>query len=410
MLASERAPVDLSKIIQQARTWSSLYILKPLGQILSFVAISALIMSVLAIVAGIVLRTNWHGIDLLRVRPRIDLLEIVFLQLPSMLVDGITIGFVYAMIALGYTMVYGVLKFVNFAHSEIFMVGGVVGYEVMTRLREANALTTFPPLLLVILMIGSGMVVSGILAVTVERIAYRPLRGAPRLVPLISAIGVSFFLQDFVRAFQAMSRNVFNMPYPTSDVPFLNQRFAFLLKFDLSGAEHSNSFVNINFSMNMNAVIVIVGALLMLIGLNAFVNGTKIGKGIRAVSQDQATASLMGINVDRMIMLTFLIGGALGGAAGVLFGLKVTNVTPYVGFIPGLKAFTAAVLGGIGNLTGALLGGIVLGLLEAFFSSLLPYFPALGTGYTDIFAFAILIIILIFRPTGLLGRREDEKV
>jgi branched-chain amino acid transport system permease protein len=140
------------------------------------------------------------------------------------------------------------------------------------------------------------------------------------------------------------------------------------------------------------------------------VNGTKLGKGIRAVSQDQATSSLMGINVNLMITLTFMIGGALGGAAGVLFGLKTTNITPYVGFIPGLKAFTAAVLGGIGNITGAVLGGIMLGLLEAFFSSLLPYFPALGTGYSDIFAFAVLILVLLFRPTGLLGKRVDEKV
>jgi branched-chain amino acid transport system permease protein len=162
--------------------------------------------------------------------------------------------------------------------------------------------------------------------------------------------------------------------------------------------------------ISTTAIIIIASTVLMLLGLNFFVNATKLGKAIRAVSQDQATASLMGINVNLMISLTFLIGGALGGAAGVMFGLKTTNITPYVGFIPGIKAFTAAVLGGIGNITGALLGGIVLGLLEAFFSSLLPYFPALGTGYSNIFAFAVLILILIFRPTGLLGQRVDEKV
>jgi branched-chain amino acid transport system permease protein len=375
-------------------TWVWQYILKPLGQILLFIVISAAVMSILAILVGIVLRTPWHGIDLLRTRPRIDLLQQVLVQLPNMLVDGITIGFLYAMIALGYTMVYGVLKFINFAHSEIFMVGGVVGYEVMARLNSAQQLQGFPPVLLVILMIATGMVVCGVLAVVIERVAYKPLRGAPRLVPLISAIGVSLFLQDFVRAFEALTRNEFNLAYPTGAVPFFGQRLQLLP----------------NVSIGMSTIIIVVSAILMLLGLNYFVNATRLGKGIRAVSQDQATASLMGINVSQMITLTFLIGGALGGAAGILFGLKTTKITPIIGFIPGLKAFTAAVLGGIGNITGALLGGILLGLFEAFFSSLLPYFPALGTGYSDLFAFALLILILIFRPTGLLGRREDEKV
>ncbi len=374
--------------------WVGRYILKPVLQILLFIFLSAAVITVLALIVGIVLRTPWHGIDLLKTRPRIDLLTQIITQLPNMLVDGLTIGFVYAMIALGYTMVYGVLKFINFAHSEIFMVGGVVGYEVMINLRNAKMLESFPPVLLVIVMILAAMVICGVLAVVVERLAYKPLRNAPRLVPLISAIGVSFFLQDFVRALEALGRNEFNLAYPTSAIPFLNQRIP----------------VAPGLLVGMNAIIVVVSAFLMLIGLNYFVNATKIGKGIRAVSQDQATASLMGINVDQMIMLTFLIGGALGGAAGVLFGLKVTKITPYVGFIPGIKAFTAAVLGGIGNITGALLGGILLGLLEAFFSSILPYFPALGTGYSDLLAFAVLILILIFRPTGLLGQRVDEKV
>ncbi|MCS6871437.1 MAG: branched-chain amino acid ABC transporter permease [Anaerolineae bacterium] len=311
-----------------------------------------------------------------------------------MLLDGITIGFVYAVIALGYTMVYGVLKFINFAHSEIFMLGAVVGYEVMMRLNEAELLSSLPPLLVVVLMIVMAMVVCGGTAVIVERVAYKPLRGAPRLVPLISAIGVSFFLTDFVRAFQALNRNVFNMPYLTDRVPFFNERIVFAQ----------------GVSTTYTTVIIIVSAIIMLVGLNYFVNATKIGKGIRAVSQDQATASLMGINVNQMITITFLVGGALGGAAGVLFGLKTTNITPYVGFIPGLKAFTAAVLGGIGNITGAMLGGLLLGMLEAFFSALLPYFPALGLGYSDIFAFAVLILVLLFRPTGLLGKKVDEKV
>ncbi len=375
-------------LLQRAAHWTFLYILKPLLQILLFIAGSAGIMSILAIGVGVVFRYP---------RPGIDLINTVFIQLPNMLLDGVTIGFVYAMIALGYTMVYGVLKFINFAHSEIFMVGGVVGYEVMVRLRDAQQLKDFPPVLLIVLMIACAMVVCGVLAVVIERVAYKPLRSAPRLVPLISAIGVSFFLQDFVRALEALGRNEFNLAYPSSEVAFLKQTWPIPL-------QHSTLIININ------AVIVVVGAILMVVALNYFVNATRLGKGIRAVSQDQATASLMGINVNLMISLTFAIGGALGGAAGVLFGLKTTNITPYVGFIPGIKAFTAAVLGGIGNITGALLGGILLGMLESFFAAMLPYFPALGTGYRDIFAFAVLILILIFRPSGLLGQGADEKV
>jgi len=162
--------------------------------------------------------------------------------------------------------------------------------------------------------------------------------------------------------------------------------------------------------VRVTVVIIVVAATIMLVLLNYFVNGTKIGRGIRAVSQDQATAGLMGINVNLMIAITFFIGGAFGGGAGALFGLNAGTVTPYVGFIPGLKAFTAAVLGGIGNVTGALLGGLMLGMVESFLNGTLAYFPALGQRYTDIFTFSVLILILIFRPNGLLGERVDEKV
>ncbi len=407
--------------LQRAGNWINLYILKPIGQILVFVVVSAAIMSALALLLGAVLNTPWHGIDLLKTRKGIDLFNQVVKQLPDMLLDGISIGFVYAVIALGYTMVYGVLRFINFAHSEIFMVGGVIGFEVMTRLGEANALSTMPPLFVILLMILMAMAFCGILAVVIERIAYKPLRGAPKLVPLISAIGVSFLLTDVVRAVQALSRNVFNMPYPLDRVGNPPRIFD-LISFDpITQLSKGQQFLNPpflqtriplvgNLTTNMTTVIIIVSAIIMVVGLNYFVNATKLGKGIRAVSQDQTTAALMGINVNQMITLTFLIGGALGGAAGVLFGLKVANITPYIGFFPGLKAFTAAVLGGIGNITGALLGGILLGLLEAFFSALLPFFPALGTGYSDIFAFSVLILVLLFRPTGLLGKKEDEKV
>jgi branched-chain amino acid transport system permease protein len=370
--------------------------------------LSSVVISVIAIAFGFIVGSMQRGplitlLPVLRVPDRIDLLQQLLRQLPNTLLNGITIGFVYAMIAVGYTMVYGVLKFVNFAHSEIFMVGGFVGYEVMLAFDRANALGTFPPVLLIIIMIAVAMLICGTLAVTIERLAYKPLRRAPRLVPLISAIGVSFFLQDFMRGYAALAHEQFNVAYMNEKVPFLGEKIPLTFIRDAFPTTLPTTFT-------MDELVVILGAIIMVIGLNYLVNGTRIGKGIRAVAQDQGTASLMGINVNLMITLTFLIGGALGGAAGVLFGIKTTRINAYVGFIPGLKAFTAAVLGGIGNITGALLGGLLLGLLEASFASVLPFFPALGLGYVDIFAFAILILILVFRPTGLLGKKVDEKV
>jgi branched-chain amino acid transport system permease protein len=312
---------------------------------------------------------------------------------PQVLLDGLILGFMYALIALGYTMVYGVLEFINFAHSEIFVVGAFVGVEILLTFKALGWLDLVSPFLVLLLVLLVGMLASGILAVTVERIAYRPLRGAPRLIPLISAIGVSFFLQDAVRLFESIWRNAFNLVYPTMDT--LNLRFNLTETIDVS----------------VKSLVVIVASLLMLWGLHALVNRTKIGKAIRAVAEDQATASLMGINVNRMISLTFLIGGAMGGAAGVLFGVQYSLVNPYTGFIPGLKAFTAAVLGGIGNIPGAMLGGLVLGLLEAFAASYLSLLTggAFGAEYKDIFAFSILILILIFRPKGLLGEVVRER-
>jgi branched-chain amino acid transport system permease protein len=309
------------------------------------------------------------------------------------LLDGIILGFMYALIALGYTMVYGVLEFINFAHSEIFVVGAFVGVEILLGLKGAGLLEGLPWPLVLVLILVAGMAVSGLLAVTVERIAYRPLRGSPRLIPLISAIGVSFFLQDLVRLVQSIWRNAFNLVYPTIDA--LDVRFELTSTIDVS----------------VKSLVVIVGALSTLGILHLVVNRTRIGMAIRAVAEDQAAASLMGINVNRIISLTFLIGGAMGGAAGVLFGVQYGLVNPYSGFIPGLKAFTAAVLGGIGNIPGAMLGGLVLGLLEAFAASYLSLLTggAFGAEYKDIFAFSILILILIFRPKGLLGEVVRER-
>ncbi len=312
---------------------------------------------------------------------------------PQVLLDGIILGFMYALIALGYTMVYGVLQFINFAHSEIFIFGAFVGVEIMLGLRSVGLLDALPWPLVLLLVLIAGMAASGALAVTVERVAYRPLRGAPRLIPLISAIGISFFLQDLIRLVESLWRNAFNLVYPTIDA--LNVRFELTATIDVS----------------VKSLVVIAAALGMLWVLHALVNRTKVGTAIRAVAEDQAAASLMGINVNRIISLTFLIGGAMGGAAGVLFGVQYGLINPYTGFIPGLKAFTAAVLGGIGNIPGAMLGGLVLGLLEAFAASYLSLLTggAFGAEYKDIFAFSVLILILIFRPKGLLGEVVRER-
>jgi branched-chain amino acid transport system permease protein len=320
-------------------------------------------------------------------------LELLIGIFPQVLLDGLILGFMYALIALGYTMVYGVLEFINFAHSEIFITGAFVGVEILLGLKAAGWLTTLPWVLVLLLILVAGMLVSGGLAVLVERVAYRPLRRAPRLIPLISAIGVSFFLQDAIRLVESIWRNSFNLVYPTMDA--LNRRFELTSTIDVS----------------VKSLVVIVAALAMLAGLHVLVNRTKIGTAIRAVAEDQAAASLMGINVNRIISLTFLIGGAMGGAAGVLFGVQYSLINPYTGFIPGLKAFTAAVLGGIGNIPGAMMGGIVLGLLEAFAASYLSLLTggAFGAEYKDIFAFSILILILIFRPKGLLGEIVRER-
>ena len=320
----------------------------------------------------------------------LDLLIGIF---PQVLLDGITLGFMYALIALGYTMVYGVLEFINFAHSEIFILGSFVGAEVLLGFQARGAIEAWSPFLLVLVALLLGMLASGLLAAGVERVAYRPLRHAPRLIPLISAIGVSFFLQDAIRLFESLWRNAFNLVYPSMDV--MNERFEMTSTIDIS----------------VKSLVVIAASLLMLWGLHSLVNRTKIGKAIRAVAEDQAAASLMGINVNRMISLTFLIGGAMGGGAGVLFGVQYSLINPYTGFIPGLKAFTAAVLGGIGNIPGAMLGGLVLGILEAFGASYLSLLTggAFGAEYKDILAFSILILILIFRPKGLLGEVVRER-
>ncbi len=368
------------------------HILLPIGQILAFILGAGGILSVLIVVAAFIFRGSVTGFDL--VQRTIEIL-------PKVLLDGVTFGFVYASIALGYTMVYGVLEFINFAHSEIFMVGGIVGMQLLALLETQGGLadtTGLAQYLIIGLAILAGMVVAGGLAVSVEQVAYRPLRNAPRLVPLISAIGVSFFLQDAVRFILSITTGEFDVIIPT--VGTLDTAIVF-----------SPPGARVPTQIQVKSIIIIVVAVAMLVALNYLVNATRIGKAIRAVAQDRPAASLMGINVNTIIAITFLIGGALGGAAGVLYALKATRINAFTGFLPGLRAFTAAVLGGIGNLTGALLGGLVLGLLESFSGSYLSMFTngAFGGEYKDIITFAILIIILIFRPSGLLGQTVAQK-
>jgi branched-chain amino acid transport system permease protein len=378
-------------------------VLRPLGQMVIFSVGSAVVLSVFMLLLALVLDRTEVGAHMVD-RLNVSLFTYTLMNLPQVVIDGLTIGFVYAAIALGYTMVYGVLEFINFAHSEIFAVGAFVGVELLIALAGMGVLQSaslgmaYAYLILAIIL---GMIAAGALAMTVEKVAYRPLRGAPRLVPLISAIGVSFLLQDMIRLVEGLTTGQFNRIIPTFGN--FDQRIV-LGRFKLWDA---NMFMGIS----VKSIIVIVAAMLMLVCLNYLVNATRIGKAIRAVAQDRGTASLMGINVNRIISLTFLIGGLLGGAAGVLYALKFTRIDPFVGFFPGLKAFAAAVLGGIGNLTGALLGGIVLGMLETFAGSYMGVFTmgAAGSEYKDIFAFSILIVVLIFRPQGLMGANVGQK-
>ena len=304
-------------------------------------------------------------------------------QLPQQLVNGLTLGGVYALIAIGYTMVYGILFMLNFAHGEIYMIGGFAGWWVL-HLLSRNNLPIINAAAVVSLMIIIAMVVSALLGATVERFAYRPLRKAPRMNLLLSALGVSIFLQNTVLTFQGAKARFFPV---TSLLP------ESLRTFQIGGVVFSF----------MRVVVILLSFLFMAV-LTIVVKKTKVGKAMRATAQDIEAATFMGIDTDRIIVLVFLIGSALGGAAGTLVGLLFTQVDYYVGFQAGLKGFTAAVLGGIGNIFGAMLGGLILGLLESLATT---FFPAT---YKDVVAFVVLIIVLIFRPWGLMGEKMPEKV
>lgn len=304
-------------------------------------------------------------------------------QLPQQLVNGLTLGGVYALIAIGYTMVYGILFMLNFAHGEIYMIGGFAGWWVLHLLTSNNQPVMIAALVISLMIIGA-MAVSGVLGVAVERFAYRPLRQAPRMNLLLSALGVSIFLQNLVLNFQGAKPRFFHV---SSLIP------EHLRVMEVGGVVFS--FMRI----------LVIAICFLLMGLLTYmVKKTKIGKAMRATAQDIEAAAFMGIDTDRIVVYVFLIGSALGGAAGALVGLLFTQVDYYVGFQAGLKGFTAAVLGGIGNIFGAMLGGIILGLLESLATTFFP------SAYKDVVAFAILIIVLIFRPWGLMGEKMPEKV
>ena len=302
----------------------------------------------------------------------------------SFITAGVALGSVYALIALGYTLVYGILFMINFAHGEVFMAGAFTAFFVASGLNDAgmfeeNLLVAIPAVL------GTAMLTSMVVAILLERIAYRPLRRAPRLVPLITAIGASLFLQYTFRGlYGAQPRS-----FPTLEI--------------LAG-----DFVILGLTMPKSRAIVIVAAILLMIGLFYLVERTRTGRSMRAVSEDKDVAAMMGINVDRVIVQTFAIGGLLAGAAGILYTLIFNQVSAFMGFLPGIKAFTAAVLGGIGNIAGAALGGLLLGLLE----NVGPFLLLDGFGVPsvnqlkDVIAFSVLVLVLIFRPNGILGRKE----
>ena len=304
-----------------------------------------------------------------------------FLEFLQQIINGLTLGSIYALIAIGYTMVYGIIGMINFAHGEIYMIGAYVGLMVITAL-GLFGVHSIAAILLVTLAIS--ILVTGSYGWTVERLAYRPLRGSPRLVPLISAIGVSIFLQNYVQIGQG-ARDVSMQPVLTGGWRF-------------GPADGFQVYVSY-----MQVLIAAVTVAFMT-GLTLFIGRSRMGRACRACSEDRGMANLLGIDTDRVIALTFVLGAALAAVAGVLVSMYYGLVNPFIGFIAGLKAFTAAVLGGIGSIPGAMLGGVVLGLAESFASAYLQ------TEYKDVVAFALLILVLLVRPTGLLGRPDVEKV
>lgn len=294
--------------------------------------------------------------------------------------NGLSLGSIYALIALGYTMIYGILRFINFAHGDVFMIGAFSGYYlgILFAFATVSGIASIGMALLIML---GAMIVTGALGFTIEKLVYKPLRKSPKLTILITAIGVSLFLEYGGQLVFGADPKSF--PSLLENKPLIN----------LSGAV-----------IGSNPVVVLITAGILMVGLRLIVMKTKIGTAMRAVSYNPTAASLMGININAVISFTFIIGSSLAGAAGILYGLNYPSIDPLMGILPGLKAFVAAVLGGIGNIPGAALGGMIIGLLETFVTGYI------SPTYRDAIAFGILILILLFKPTGILGKKEIEKV
>src|SRR5258707_4118049 len=311
------------------------------------------------------------------------------------LVVGLTTGAIYALIALGYTMVYGIIELINFAHGDIFMIGTFVCITVFDQfgITTSTHLRRFPVVGSSLLTVLVAMLVFAVLGVVIERVAYRPLRNAPRLAPLISAIGVSLILEDIGKLWKGITIVSFPQVFPQ-------------VTYYIGPISISSVYI-----------LAIVVSLILMIGLQWFVSSTRTGRAMRAVAQDREAAALMGVNVDRIIAITFFIGAGLAGAAGLIYGLTYGTTNFTLGFTLGLFAFTAAVLGGIGNLVGAMLGGVLIGVIEAL-ATLIPDtsvtggfgLPHGGAAWHEAIIFVILILILVFRPSGLLGQQTPEKV
>jgi len=301
--------------------------------------------------------------------------------------NGITLGAMYALVALGYTLVYGIIELINFAHGDVFMWSTVVILAVAQALGLNHPYTGLALIGILLMLIVIGMAVSATINVSIERLAYRRLRKAPRLAPLIAAIGASFILENVAQLWRGAGFVSFPGIFPAGGIT-------------LSGTFGGTLRIN-----NLDIFIIVVAVGLMY-GLARFIRLTRLGKAMRATAQDPEAAALMGVNIDRTISFTFLIGGALAGAAGVFYSLYIGQVWFFTGFELGLIAFTAAVLGGIGNIYGAVLGGFLIGLVQ---SLAIAYIPS-GVAWSDATVFAILVLILIFRPSGLLGQQVPNKV
>jgi branched-chain amino acid transport system permease protein len=311
----------------------------------------------------------------------------------QLFINGVTLGSLYALIAIGYSMVYGILKLLNFAHGDVYMIGAFIGYGVLTAFGGplSPELALAP---LILLMFLAAMLGAGALGVVIERFAYRPLRDAPRIAPLITALGVSFFLQNSALLLFGAQFRTYNSFLLGSDNP---QAFE-------PGPLIEPAFTISNVPVQNVQVFVVVTTAALMVLLTAVVARTRIGKAMRATSYDREAAAMMGIDVDRVIASTFFIGSLLAGAAGVMFGLLYSQIFHFMGFLAGLKGFTAAVVGGIGSIPGAMLGGLLVGLTESFAGGYL------GGQWSDLTVFAILIVVLLVRPSGLLGARDIQKV